>query len=541
MPKVTVLHRRAGKPRPADEGPTTEAVDLSLCLLERLASSRESIGVSELAREFASSKATVYRHLKTLVRHGFVHQESRTLRYAAGIKLFILGERLRERFGILAVAREDMARLREETGQPVTLSTLVENQVVVLEVLQGQAIVNFGTQPGTVLDLHASAHGNIALAFGPEGLMEHCLARPLKAWTLHTICSPSALQRAVAQVRARGWAIAPNRVLQGVNGLGRSTLQSRRRLCRCGRHCRLHPIHPRIASSRADQSGDASGGADIPQARMDQEMNTHEQWQLTAEAAELYERYPARYILGPWAPLLVDAARLAAGERVLDVACGTGVVARVAAQRVGPTGYVIGVDLNPGMIAVARSLPAPIGAPIEWLERSALDLRFGDTRFDAVLCQQGLQFFPDKAVALQQMRRVLDHGGRLALSVWNSAGLYNSAVSEVLARFIGNEIAVRFNASRQAPAKEALHRLAIDAGFSDVEVRVSRINVHLPRLDQFTLDHLAATPVAPVIAAADFEVRQQIGASVMQQLQRFTDGDGVTYPEETHVLTARVP
>lgn len=90
---------------------------------------------------------------------------------------------------------------------------------MVLEVLQGHAIVNFGTQPGTVLDLHASAHGNVALAFGPAGLMEHCLAKPLKAWTPHTICSPSALKRAVAQVRARGWATAPNRVLQGVNGL----------------------------------------------------------------------------------------------------------------------------------------------------------------------------------------------------------------------------------------------------------------------------------------------------------------------------------
>jgi DNA-binding IclR family transcriptional regulator len=89
----------------------------------------------------------------------------------------------------------------------------------VLEVLQGRAIVNFGTQPGTVLDLHASAHGNVALAFGPEGLMEHCLASPLKAWTPQTICAPSALRRAVAQVRARGWATAPNRVLQGVNGL----------------------------------------------------------------------------------------------------------------------------------------------------------------------------------------------------------------------------------------------------------------------------------------------------------------------------------
>jgi DNA-binding IclR family transcriptional regulator len=95
----------------------------------------------------------------------------------------------------------------------------VEEQVVLLEVLQGRAIVNFGTQPGTVLDLHASAHGNVALAFGPEGVMEHCLSKPLKAWTPQTICTPSALQRVIAQVRARGWATAPNRVLQGVNGL----------------------------------------------------------------------------------------------------------------------------------------------------------------------------------------------------------------------------------------------------------------------------------------------------------------------------------
>ena len=201
------------------QSPATETLDLSLRLLERLASSREPIGVSELAREFASSKATVYRHLQTLARHDFVHQEPLTLRYTAGIKLFILGERLRERFDILAIARPEMLQLREKTGQPVTLSTLVENQVLVLEVLQGDAVVNFGTQPGTVLDLHASAHGNIALAFGPETLIEHCLAGRLKAWTPQTICTPTALRRAVAQVRARGWATAPNRVLQGVNGL----------------------------------------------------------------------------------------------------------------------------------------------------------------------------------------------------------------------------------------------------------------------------------------------------------------------------------
>jgi len=211
---AALLHSKSG-----DEGPGTETVDLSLRLLEHLAGSAAPLGVSELARVFDASKATVYRHLQTLVRHGFVQQDAASARYAAGIKLLILGERLRERFDILHIAREDLTKLRDETGQPTTLSALVENKVVVLEVLQGQAIVNFGTQVGTTLELHASAHGNVALAFGPDGLMNDALARPLKQLTPHTITSPAALRRAIAQVRTRGWATAPNRVLQGVNGL----------------------------------------------------------------------------------------------------------------------------------------------------------------------------------------------------------------------------------------------------------------------------------------------------------------------------------
>jgi len=270
-------------------------------------------------------------------------------------------------------------------------------------------------------------------------------------------------------------------------------------------------------------------------------MNKHEPWQLTGDAAVLYERYVARHILAPWAPLLVDAGRVAVGERVLDVACGTGVVARAAWQRVGPAGHVVGVDLNPGMIAVARSLPTSASAAIEWIEGSALDLPLADASVDVVLCQQGLQFFPDKPLALREMRRVLKHRGHLALSVWNSLGLYNSAVGKALAQFVGNDLAVQFLAGRrQAPARDELRRLAMEAGFAGVEVHVSRINVHLPHLDQFTLGHLAATPCASVIAAADAATRKQIGTSVMTQLQRYADGDGVTYPEETHVLTSQV-
>ncbi len=265
----------------------------------------------------------------------------------------------------------------------------------------------------------------------------------------------------------------------------------------------------------------------------------NEQWHLSAQAAELYERYVARHILGPWAPLLVDAAHVGVGERVLDLACGTGVVARAAAQRVGSAGRVTAVDLNPAMIAVARSLPPPVGASIEWLERSALDLRLPDAGMDVVLCQQGLQFFPDKALAMREMRRVLARGGRLALSVWSGVGLYNGAVGDALARFVGDAAALQFCASRQVPAKEELQRLATEAGFSAVDVRVGRIDVHLPRLDEFTLDHLSATPVAPLIAAIEPAARERIGASVMQELRRYADGEGVTYPEETHVVTAK--
>ena len=260
---------------------------------------------------------------------------------------------------------------------------------------------------------------------------------------------------------------------------------------------------------------------------------------ISLQAAHLYERVPGRHILGPWAASLVDAGRIAEGERVLDLACGTGVVTRVAAQRAGPRGQVTAVDLNSGMIAVARSLPSPEGAPIEWLEGSALAIPLRDASVAVVLCQQGFQFFPDKPLAMREMRRVLEPGGRLALSVWSGIGIYNSAVIDALARFAGEDTARRFRASRNVPAPEELERLATAAGFAQVSVRVSRMNIHLPRLDQFVLQHLAGTPVAEALAAINEQARGKIGASVMRALRSYDEGDGVTYPEEIHVLTAR--
>ena len=119
-------------------------------------------------------------------------------------------------------------------------------------------------------------------------------------------------------------------------------------------------------------------------------------WQLEGSAAELYERYLVPAITAKWAEDLIVRAQPRAGESVLDIACGTGVVARLAARRVAARGQVTGLDLNAGMLAVARRVPNE-GPPINWIEGSALDLPFPSDSFDVVLCQLGLQFFPDRS------------------------------------------------------------------------------------------------------------------------------------------------
>ncbi len=122
---------------------------------------------------------------------------------------------------------------------------------------------------------------------------------------------------------------------------------------------------------------------------------------------EVYEQALVGPLFQPWAQSLLDDVELKPGEGVLDIACGTGIVARLAKERLGPTGRVVGVDVNPQMLAVARR----VAPTIDWREgdASALPLR-GDEQFDVVLCQQGFQFFQDRAAAARQMRRALVRG-----------------------------------------------------------------------------------------------------------------------------------
>jgi ubiquinone/menaquinone biosynthesis C-methylase UbiE len=143
-------------------------------------------------------------------------------------------------------------------------------------------------------------------------------------------------------------------------------------------------------------------------------MSQQGQWQVAGSAPDVYERELVPAVFGPWAPVLIELAGLKPGYRVIDVACGSGIVARLAAARVGPSGAVSGVDLNSGMLNVARSLKtSDDAASVKWQAASADNLPFPDGSFDVAFCQLGLQFFADRPAALREMRRVLSTKGRL--------------------------------------------------------------------------------------------------------------------------------
>ncbi|MGH2858612.1 MAG: class I SAM-dependent methyltransferase, partial [Solirubrobacteraceae bacterium] len=139
----------------------------------------------------------------------------------------------------------------------------------------------------------------------------------------------------------------------------------------------------------------------------------------SSSVPEDYERHLAPVLFAPWAEILVDAVGVAAGAEVLDVASGTGVIARLAAARAGSSGRVIASDISGAMLSHAATIPAPTGsARIEFLEASVMELPFDDDRFDVVLCQQGMPFFTDRPRAAAEMLRVLRPGGKIGLSVW---------------------------------------------------------------------------------------------------------------------------
>lgn len=236
--------------------------------------------------------------------------------------------------------------------------------------------------------------------------------------------------------------------------------------------------------------------------------------------AEHYQRFFVPSIGAPVADDLIGITGLQPGQRVLDVACGTGVVTRRAAERVGPAGAVAGLDVNPGMLAVARSQTPP-DISIDWYEASAELMPLPDEAFDVVLCQMGLQFVPNKLAALREMWRVLDTGGGAFVTVPGPKPPIFAIMTDALAHHLGPEAASFGDLVFSMHDVDELTELIRSAGFRDVDVQAKLKILRLPAPADFLWQYIYSTPLAEAVAQAGEAKRDALEHDVCVRWQEF--------------------
>jgi len=253
--------------------------------------------------------------------------------------------------------------------------------------------------------------------------------------------------------------------------------------------------------------------------------------QVRASAAEVYDEFFVPALFAQWPARVLDAAAVKAGQRVLDVACGTGILARAAAGRVGA---VVGLDVNEGMLAVARRH----AAGIEWRQGRAEALPFEAESFDAVVSQFGLMFFDDRPQALREMRRVLRRGGRLAVAVWDSLERTPgyAAMTALLKRLFGDDIAAALRAPYCLGDTQALEALFAEAGLRRIGIETLDGTARFPSIASWVRTDIKGWTLADRIDDAQFA---RLAAQAENALRRFVAADGcVEFAHPAHIVSA---
>lgn len=259
---------------------------------------------------------------------------------------------------------------------------------------------------------------------------------------------------------------------------------------------------------------------------------------------EGYERHLAPVLFEPWAEILLDVVGVQPGDQVLDVASGTGVVARLAAGRAGATGRVVASDVSGTMLAQAAALPQPVdGAPIEYVEASATELPLDGDGFDVVLCQQGMQFFANRRAAAGEMLRVLRPGGRLGLSVWVAGRAlepFDHYIDVLAAAGVEPPFPGAFDGETFKMSPREVEAVLEGAGFSSLDVHTIEHEVLWPDGDSAARGILG-TPFAPLLDHLPPHRRDALQAELLARFKPPGSGDPVRRTTAAVVASARAP
>jgi SAM-dependent methyltransferase len=243
--------------------------------------------------------------------------------------------------------------------------------------------------------------------------------------------------------------------------------------------------------------------------------------QVSTAAAEVYEELFLPALFSQWAPRVADVLELAPGQRVLDVACGTGVFAREAAARVTPGGSAVGIDINEGMLEIAaRNAPE-----VAWSRAPAEALPFEDGSFDRVASLFGLMFFEDRSRAISEMLRVLQPGGRLVVAVWGSLEETPgyAAVTDLLERLFGSDIADALRAPYNLGRKDVLGALFAEAGAETASIHRVEGTARFPSIEEWMHTDIKGWTLADRIDDSQF---QELLRGANADLREFVCEDG---------------
>ncbi len=259
--------------------------------------------------------------------------------------------------------------------------------------------------------------------------------------------------------------------------------------------------------------------------------------QVTRTAADVYEEFfvPALFLL--WVKPVLAAAAIGPGQSVLDVACGTGVLAREALKRVRPGGSIAGLDRNEGMLAVAKRT----SPEIDWQPGVAEALPFADNHFDAVVSQFGLMFFDDRITALKEMWRVLRPGGRMAVAVWDALertpGYADMTV--LLQRLFGDRAADALRVPYVLGDPDTLLSLFAEAGIVDAQIQTPDGMARFPSIEAWVHADVKGWTLADMIDDAQYETLKR---EAQAELKRHALADGtVEFHAPAHIVTATKP
>ncbi len=261
-------------------------------------------------------------------------------------------------------------------------------------------------------------------------------------------------------------------------------------------------------------------------------------YQLATSAVDAYEAQKVKSIFAPLAKATLSKVQIADGDRVLDVACGTGIVARSVRERFGPTISICGVDLNDMMIAKARSLTRDLPGHFDWHVADATNIPASSSSFSRAFCQQGLQYFPDDLAALSEMRRVLTDDGTLILTVWAPANEYFLAQSAAMSKYVSVEAGEKALAPFAYPGARRLPELLEQLGFKNVTVDTVSVERVIIDAEHGIREDILGSPLGPMVDKEEPAVMEKIVGDILSACTGYLQNANLVVPQHSTLVMA---